>query len=115
MKRKGVDMEKLIFDGDNTHHDHMNITVRNGTKWRKLDIGDKIMCCKLGEDTGPIGTVNLICCCTLRNCPDSLLQKEHDKSCRYLGGLIKVLDRVYKKKFIGSEIVTLIGYTLEGE
>jgi len=107
-------MEKILFDNNNHHHDGLNITVRNGTKWKKLNVGDAIMCCEIdGKDTDFIGNVALVYCGRLNECPQQLLEEEHDPACQTFEGLKKVLSRVYNKEFDGSEVVTMIGYYLK--
>lgn len=80
-------------------HGGINITVRNGSKWRHfVGHGDVIPVVETGREDEPLGGAVILATIpvdTLEKIHPYLLQFEHDQTCRTVEGLRAAMDRAY--------------------
>jgi hypothetical protein len=102
---------ELLFQNP-VFHPGLNVTVRNGDKWMKVDIGDSLVIKETGKDQQIAhGKVIGKALLPIKLIPDALLQYEHDPSCRNLAGLISEMKRVYPD-FSEGNLVTVLLFSL---
>lgn len=97
----------------------LNVTIRNGDKWRKVNIGDKLLLKGVesknniieAEKTGTLVGKALL---PFHLIPNDLLKYEHDPACRTPAGLLAEMKRVYPD-FSYSNVVTVILFTLNAD
>ena len=90
----------------------LNVTVRNGDKWMKAEIGDTLLLKGTREDgdaidTGKIGTIVAKALLPADMVPDAFLLYEHDPYCRTQAELLSELERVYPG-FSSDNLVTVL-------
>jgi hypothetical protein len=94
--QEGRAMQYDLYFTNPVFHSGLNMTVRDGDKWMKANVGDTVMLKETGRDhtIAPAKVMgkahipfNLI--------PESWLACEHDPACRNLGGLFAAMSRVY--------------------
>jgi len=90
----------------------INVTVRNGDKWMKVNIGDELVIKETGKDEVIVsGKVIGKALLPASLCPTELLFYEHDPNCRCVSGLIKVMENIYPN-FAPNNLVTIIIFEL---
>ena len=102
---------ELLFQNP-VFNNGLNVTVRNGDKWMKANIGDSLVIKETGKDEViETGTVVGKALLPAKLVPESLLQYEHDSSCRNLVGLITEMKRIYSS-FSEDSMVTVLLFNL---
>lgn len=105
-------MQYELFFRNPVFHNGLNATVRKGEKWMNVAIGDSLLI-KESEKESVISTGVVIGKLLLpfELIPESLLQYEHDPSCRNPSGLFAELKRVYSD-ISQNDLVTVILFTI---
>ncbi|MBI2055918.1 MAG: hypothetical protein HYT37_00875 [Candidatus Sungbacteria bacterium] len=104
-------LHELLFKNP-VFNEGLNVTVRNGDKWMKVNIGDELLIKETGKDEVITkGTVVMRALYAAHLIPERLLANEHDPSCRSLAGLLAEMKRVYSD-FTEDSPVTVILFTL---
>lgn len=93
-------------------HSGLNISVRNGIKWMKADVGDQLFIKKTGSE-------KVVCTGTLKGkayipfklIPDEWLANEHDPDCRTREGLLRGMKLAYHD-FTEENFVTVLLFTV---
>jgi hypothetical protein len=115
-------MEQLKF-GNPTFHGGLNVTVRLGTKWYEnfaegntdpsllepisVDLAD-VSGFKVGN-----GLIEAVDVGYFHNIPQSILDLEHDESCRTLNGLYQELKKCYGNNFHAGSLVSIVYFSLQ--
>lgn len=94
----------------------LNVTVRNGSKWMKVEIGDTLLIKGVSEESSAteidqIGTLAGKALLPMRFVPDVFLIYEHDPYCRTRDGLLAEMKKVYQD-FSENNIVTVLLFYL---
>ncbi|MEK7191970.1 MAG: hypothetical protein AAB646_00440 [Patescibacteria group bacterium] len=104
-------IHELLFQNP-VFHQGLNVTVRNGDKWMRPNVGDKLSIKETGKDAViSEGVVIGKALLPIRLVPETLLQYEHDPSCRNLTGLLTEMKRVYPD-FSEDSLVTVLLFNL---
>jgi hypothetical protein len=92
----------------------LNFTVRDGLKHAHLSehIGDTVGLADTQGNVVAFGNLANVTVCTLIEIPDFVLKNEHDLLCTKPIGLMHTLQSVYDRRFLPSDIVTCVGFTL---
>ena len=100
-------LKQLLFSNP-VFHDGINVTVRKGYKW--ADAMGEIVDVMNTDGTGePIMAQVLgVLMTKLNTIPESILQHEHDPSCRTLSGITKEMRNVYGDDVKDDEPVTVL-------
>lgn len=105
-------MQHELFFQNPIFHKGLNVTVRNGDTWMKVSIGDTLVIKETGKEqlvtTATVVGKALLC---VKLVPESVLQYEHDPSCRNLAGLLLEMKRVYSN-FSEDNLVTVLLFHL---
>jgi len=111
---EGFDPQYVIAFGNPTFRKGLNFTVRAGIKHAALSdrIGDVIGLTDVQGNLIGSGNLVNVTVCNLIEIPDFVLKNEHDLDCVKPIGLMHVLQTVYKRTFIPSDIVTCVGFNL---
>ena len=106
-------MKHVLQFSNPVFHGGLNVTVRNGDKWMKANIGDHL---EIKETGSPVvrltGTLIGKACLPFTMVPDAWLIDEHDPSCRTYVGLLKEMERVYPEFSAENNTVTVLLFTL---
>jgi len=100
-------LKQLLFSNP-VFHDGINVTVRRGYKW--ADAMGEVVDVVNTDDTGkPIMAQILgVFITKLNTIPESILQHEHDPTCRTLHGIAKEMRNVYGDDVKDDEPVTVL-------
>lgn len=91
------------------HHLGRNSTVRKGPRW--IEPGTQLDLCKTGaKEVAAVGTVVAVHVMFFEYITDSMLENEHDPSCRDIAGLQVALARAYGYEFGPNEVATIVEY-----
>lgn len=102
---------ELLFQNP-VFHAGLNVTVRNGDKWMKANIGDSLAIKETGKDKViKVGVVVGKALLPAKFIPESLLQYEHDLSCHNLMGLLTEMKRIYPD-FSKNSLVTILFFLI---
>jgi len=105
-------MRVLLFS-NNVHQEGKTlVTVRRGSKWADLDVGQEIGIRAVGFADIRVACILFVHKCRLGDIPEHMLASEHDINCRTLVGLQRELERVYDDSIDLDETVTVVGYVL---
>ncbi len=98
---------ELLFQNP-VFNDGLNVTVRNGDKWMKANIGDTLILKETGKPE-EIKRAKLIGKGLFPAIlvPQDLLSSEHDPACRNVFGLVEEMKRIYEG-FQDSNLVTVL-------
>jgi hypothetical protein len=92
--------------------DGLNLTVRNGDKWRSVKVGEILDIQETGsKKTTKRAKVEAVKTCLFTGITPFDLECEHDPSCRTLTGLVDAMDRAYGPCNWGPG-VTLVFFTI---
>lgn len=105
-------MDYELFFQNPQFHKGLNVTVRNGDKWMKVNVGDMLFIKETGKKRLIAnGTVVGKALLPAKLIPKELLQYEHDPSCRNIDGLLLEMKRVYPD-FSENNLVTVLLFDL---
>jgi len=91
----------------------MNVTVRNGNKWLKANVGDQLVIKKTGgEQIIYAGTVVGKAYIPFKMIPDTWLANEHDPDCRTREGLFLHGMKPAYPNFTENNYVTVLLFTI---
>jgi len=101
--------EHDMFFTNPVFHPGLNITVRNGDKWKKAEIGDTLLLKKRGTD-------HVIASATVMGhafipfplIPKEWLLYEHDPACQNLGGLFAVISQSYPGFSMRNNVIIIL-------
>jgi len=94
-------------------HKGLNLTVRNGVKWKCLNPGERIiLAAKSKEHILRDAVVDGILCCRFKDISDEDLACEHDVKCRTKKGLKKELESIYGK-ITKDTILTMVMFKVK--
>jgi len=83
-------------------HTGLNCTVRQGYKWARLKIGEKVLLDKTKE-----AIIEKLMITQFKNIKDEDIECEHDPICRTKKDLFKVLCRTYPEFHVNT-VVTIV-------
>lgn len=108
-------MREMLFS-NNVHHNGINVTVRRGDKWSMLRNGEKVIFSSADEHReAPVhATIVAALKMPFYLIPESLLEHEHDETCRTRENLLKELQHLYGG-FMATEAVTVVLYFITEE
>jgi hypothetical protein len=97
----------------------VNVTVRRGRAWaEKVWPGDRVTLVAVDDPNNPVEMTDAYIVSVLivpfLRIPREVLRREHDKSCRDLDGLFRVMRRVYNG-FSADELVTVLEFRPVGD
>ena len=102
-------MQHEILFVNPVFHEGLNITVRAGDKWMKVDVGDELICKETDTDevlrrATIIGKAYL----PFELIPETWLRFEHDPDCMDYSGLFWVMRELYPNFTADSPVTVLI-------
>jgi len=100
-------LKQLLFSNP-VFHDGINVTVRNGYKWADA-LGEIVDVMNTDGVSAPeMAHVLGVLTTQLDKIPESILEHEHDPSCRTLAGIAKEMRKVYGNQIQDNEPVTVL-------
>lgn len=105
-------LKKLLFSNP-VFHDGINVTVRNGYKWAD-SLGEIVEVVDTEQTQEPtMAHVLGVLITKMNKIPESILQHEHDPSCRTIKGITTEMRRVYGEDLKDDAPVTVLFFEFE--
>lgn len=102
-------MEHELLFMNPVFHPGMNVTVRNGDKWMKANVGDRLIIKETDKkDVLKHGRVVGKAHIPFKMVPEKWLDYEHDPSCHTYDGLLNEMKRVYSGFSEENYVVVLL-------
>lgn len=106
-------MQHELFFLNPVFHSGLNMTVRNGDKWMKTNIGDQLTIKETGKDqTIYTGTVIGKAYIPFKMIPDEWLAYDHDPSCHNREGLLLYGMKPAYPDFTEDNYVTVLFFNI---